>query len=115
MILATVTVQARVTDSESILSGDDLEQFCDRLMEALLKLEELDPVITDPSVAASLALGEIEVELSVEADLAEDAMYKAFGSIRSAVHEIGGSTPGWELDVIHADLRREDEQVSTTA
>lgn len=110
MIQSSITVEANITDPETgvIVSGDDLSAFCDALMEALVHLAETDPDMADPSVGVTLSTGEIQVDITVAAAVAEDAFVKGVGSIRAAVHEAGGRTPGWELDVLNGRLQRED-------
>ena len=84
-MLFNIAVQVRFTGD---LSG--LEQALDRVMEELVKLD-----VTDPSIGGTLADGDIEFSLAVEADTLEKAIASVFGTIRAAIHAAGGGTPGW--------------------
>lgn len=66
------------------------------LMEALLDLEMTDAAIEDPDIAADVSTGEVDVQMTVEADDPAAAMVKALATLRSAIHAIGDATPGWE-------------------
>ncbi|WP_068922217.1 hypothetical protein [Planobispora rosea] len=85
----------------------DLARFDDRLdelMNALLDLEDGDPAVEDPDLAAQLAEGFVDVQMTVEAEDPAEAMVKALCFLRSAIHSIGDATPGWETSnaVMHA-------------
>lgn len=70
----------------------EFDEQTDRLYEALLRLDGVE----DPDVAANLSTGAVDVTMVVEAGTGEDAAARAVGALRAAIHEIGGSTPGWE-------------------
>lgn len=76
-----------------ILSPEGLEADLDRIMEELLKLEA-----EDATVSATLATGQVEIAVAVEADSFETALEKGNGLIRSAIHAAGGFTPDWSID-----------------
>jgi hypothetical protein len=65
-------------------------------MDALLGLEEADSAITDPDLAADLADGCVDVQMTVDAEDPAAAIVKALATLRSAIHVIGDATPGWE-------------------
>jgi hypothetical protein len=65
-------------------------------MDALLDLEEVDPAIADPDLAANLDNGRVDVQMIVDAEDPAAAMVKALATLRSAIHAIGDATPGWE-------------------
>lgn len=72
-----------------------LEKHLDDLMNELLKLEQCNADIHDPSVGASLAAGDVEIELTV--DLPEDqAVKRTRAIVRTAIHAAGGFTPRWD-------------------
>jgi len=73
-------------------------------MDALLDIEDVDPAISDPDLAADLSSGHVDVQMTVEAADPAVAMVKALATLRSAIHAIGGATPGWETTtaVMHA-------------
>jgi hypothetical protein len=68
----------------------------DPLMEALLGLEDSDPAIEDPELAADLGTCRIDVQMTVEAADPAAAMVKALATLRSAIHTVGDAIPGWE-------------------
>jgi hypothetical protein len=84
-MLFNITVQVR-------FSGDlsSLEAQLDRVMEELVRLHAIDP-----SIGATLADGDIEITLSVEADGLEEAVQSTFATIRTAIHAAEGATPNW--------------------
>jgi hypothetical protein len=65
-------------------------------MDALLDLEDADPAITDPDLAANVEIGCVDVQMTVDAEDPAAAMVKALATLRSAIHAIGDATPGWE-------------------
>jgi hypothetical protein len=73
-------------------------------MNALLDLEEKDPTVEDPDLAAQLVDGFVDVQMMVEAADPAEAMVKALCFLRAAIHTIGDATPGWETSnaVMHA-------------
>jgi hypothetical protein len=84
---------------QQVRYGGDLERFderLDELMNALLDLEDMDPAIEDPDLAATLTTGIVDVQMVTEADDPAEAMVKALCFLRSALHSIGDATPGWE-------------------
>jgi hypothetical protein len=89
----------------------------DPLMETLLDLEEADPDIEDPDLAADLSTGHVDVQMVVEADDPAAAMVKALATLRSAIHAIGDATPGWETNtaVMHVAPADAGERITVTA
>lgn len=73
-----------------------LEDHLDEVMNQLVTLEEGDGRITDPDISASLADGDVEISVVVEAENTDEAAKIGNGAIRCAVHAAGGHTPGWE-------------------
>jgi hypothetical protein len=76
--------------------GDLTEKRLSKLMDALLDVETCDKAISDPDLAASLNTGDVDVQMTVEADDVAEAATKALCAIRTAIHAIGDATPGWE-------------------
>ncbi|MEV0612879.1 hypothetical protein AB0I81_06100 [Nonomuraea sp. NPDC050404] len=84
---------------QQVRYSGELERFderLDELMNALLDLEDMDPAIEDPDLAATLTTGVVDVQMITEADDPAEAMVKALCFLRSALHSIGDATPGWE-------------------
>jgi hypothetical protein len=70
------------------------ERLC-KLMDALLDIAKADPRLADPDIAASMARGVADVQMTVAADGLIDAASQADCALRSALHAIGDATPGW--------------------
>jgi hypothetical protein len=75
---------------------EPMERLVDRLMEELLKIEAGDPAITDSDLAVDLSECIVEVQMIVDAPDQAQAMVKALAALRSAIHAVGVSTPGWK-------------------
>jgi hypothetical protein len=69
---------------------DHLEAALDRVMEELVRLG-----VEDPAIGGKLSSGEVEISITVEAESYEQAVSKAMGTIRTAIHAAEVSTPGW--------------------
>ena len=76
--------------------GDLTDERLDKLMSALLDVEAGDNAISDPDIAASLANGYVDVQMIAQAADPAEAATKALCAVRTAIHAIGGATPGWE-------------------
>lgn len=72
-----------------------LESHLEALMDALMELEQVDPLINDPDIGATLTTGEVEVCCYVALPSVE-AMTHALTFVRTAIHAAGDQTPGWE-------------------
>ncbi|GIH71680.1 MULTISPECIES: hypothetical protein [Sphaerimonospora] len=86
---------------QEVLCVGDLSGFearLDELMNSLLDLAEQDTYIEDPDLAATLTIGRVDVQMTVEAEDPAEAMVKALCALRTAIHAIGDATPGWETD-----------------
>lgn len=84
-----------------MLELGDVEARIEQLLEALADLEENDPVIEDVDITATLATGDVLVNMCIDAADLGEAGQKLVATVRSALHEIGDGTPGWER-VAHA-------------
>jgi hypothetical protein len=71
-------------------SVEQRDTATDRVMEELLKLG-----VEDPSIGGSLASGDIQISMTLEAPSKKQATSKAMALIRTAIHASGGATPGW--------------------
>lgn len=70
---------------------DRLEAALDKVMEELVRLG-----VEDPAIGGTLTTGEVEITITVDAESPEEAMPKAMGTLRAAIHAAGVSTPDWE-------------------
>lgn len=87
----TVTVRgASATETEEIL-----DEHTDAVMDELLKLEQCNPQIHDPSVGAELATSTVDILLLVDAPV-DDAVKISRDVVRTAIHAAGGFTPKWD-------------------
>jgi hydroxymethylpyrimidine/phosphomethylpyrimidine kinase len=89
------TVHARGGAGSSEPASDILERHLERLQEELLLLEKCNEDVHDSGVGASLATGEVEIELTVDLPL-DEAVKRARYIVRTAIHAAGGFTPSWE-------------------
>lgn len=69
---------------------DHLEAALDRVMEELIRLG-----VEDPAIGGTLTSGEVEISMTVDAESYEQAMSKAMGTLRAAIHAAEVSTAGW--------------------
>jgi hypothetical protein len=77
------------------LSAGDLHGEGTRLMDALLDLEQINDDTSDATTSSDSTQGTITAELLVWADGEVDALEKCLTVLRTAIHTIGGNTPGW--------------------
>ena len=75
------------------------DEHFDQLADALYELDAADPALADIDVTASLAEGDFFVAMTVDADDLAAAIHKAIAAFRTAMHEVGYGTPGWERPV----------------
>jgi hypothetical protein len=83
-------------DTGKRLSADDLHGEGERLMDALLDLEEVNADVTDVATATDADRGVVTAEMVVSAAEMTDAVAKFQVVARTAIQAIGGATPGWE-------------------
>ncbi len=81
----SVSTQFKVSVKESLLDPADLEGHIDAVMEILI-----DRGIDDPTLGGSLASGEIEIAVDVEARNPTHALKRAFEIMLSAIEQSGG-------------------------
>lgn len=102
-----------VMDAEAVL-----ERTFDAVLEGMFELDAIDP-----SVSGSIAHGDIELSVTVEAESFEQAMQMAYVLFRTALHAAGVGTKDfakpeflWQMDFKHmavddAELAAEDDGV----
>lgn len=85
----------RATDGRR-LEADDLHTQGERLLDALLDLEKINPDITDSTTASEADRGVVVVEMLVTAETEAEALAKSSMVARTAIHTVGGCTPDWD-------------------
>lgn len=114
-----VTVQGHATVIDAGPDTDEaqlLEEHLDQVVDELMTLEEGDERLSDADLSASLAVGDVELSIVVEAANTDEANQIGAGTIRCAIHAAGGATPGWDnaqastwaLDVAETTQRKLD-------
>ncbi|RCW43118.1 hypothetical protein DFQ14_1075 [Halopolyspora algeriensis] len=76
-------------------SGLDLFEHGDQLTEALLNQEACTSELKDSAVSVDRRNSVIEIEASVVASSANEAIAIGQAAIRAAIHASGGGTPTW--------------------
>lgn len=76
---------------ETVWQEGGVADFADCIMEALTGHD-----CDDPDVSLDLDEGTLEILATVKASSEIEGFHKAVSTIRSAIHECGGGTPGWE-------------------
>lgn len=79
----------------SRLTTDELHAQGEQLMVALLDLEKCNADISSSSTASDGIEGTVTAELMVTASNEEEALARSLVLVRTAIHTIGGATPGW--------------------
>lgn len=94
-----ITCQTRGVDR------DEMEQVFDQLADAVHDLVD----VIDADLGANLAAGRFDFTMSVDADDEPSALSAGLAAVRCAIHDAGGSTPGWEnhFEAIQQVVRRE--------
>ena len=95
-MLYTTELQIHVATDNT---DEAFDRHTDEVLDALI---DLDGVV-DPDMTVNLARKEVLISITFEAKDAGEATMLAFSSVRSAIHEVGGWTPGWE-DAISAAI-----------
>jgi hypothetical protein len=68
----------------------------DALADTLYELDASDPSLEDMDLTATMSAGPFVVSMTVDADDMESALHKALVTLRSALHQVGHETSGWE-------------------
>ncbi|SNQ46651.1 conserved hypothetical protein [Frankia canadensis] len=74
---------------------DRLDEVSDLLADALYDLHGAD----DTDLGTNLTTGCLHVTMIVEASDLEEAVARSLAATRSAVHAVGGATPGWDRSI----------------
>ena len=80
------------SQSDQVDMAEEMDRVLDLTMDELLALTSIE----DPIMSGSLAAGDVEVTVTVEAESLSDAIVAADSAIRSAFHAAGVFTHGWE-------------------
>ncbi|MPZ00760.1 MAG: hypothetical protein GEU97_22860 [Actinophytocola sp.] len=93
-------------------SGDDLFEYSDKLMDALLDQEKCNPAFRDSAVSTDAGNQIIEIEADAEGASLSEAIAILRAAIRSALHQVGIGTPDWPkhdevMRVILKDMHHE--------
>lgn len=80
----------------AVTGPGSLEESVERVVEEFAKLEGCTDGLLDFALGANLVAGDVEVEITVEADALEDAVSLGVSSLRTAIHAAGGGTPNWD-------------------
>lgn len=78
------------------LPTDDLHAEGEKLMEALLDLEQCNDNMSSPATASDATRGVVVAEMTVTAATEWQAVDLSSTLARTAIHTIGGATPGWD-------------------
>lgn len=73
-------------------SDDSFDKHTDEVLDALMDLNN----VIDPDLTVNLSRRAVIISMIVEASDAGEAVGHAFTSVRAAIHQVGGWTPGWE-------------------
>ena len=103
-----------IQETRYVGSLSDLPGRVEALADALHDLEDFDPAVEDPDLAARLTDGYVDVQMVIEAGDPAEAMTKALCVLRSAIHAIGDATPGWETEraIMHVAPADASERLS---
>ncbi|WFE26212.1 hypothetical protein O7623_23100 [Solwaraspora sp. WMMD791] len=93
------------------LNADELHAEGERLMQALLDLEQCNDDFCDSVTATDADMGTVLVELLISDETETGAFDKSRTIVRTAIHAIGGHTP-WDVSAESgADYRPRDVQL----
>ena len=79
---------------------DELDRHLEDIQDQLLELGA-----DDATVSATLASGDVEISVTVEASTLDEATERGSSVIRTAIHAAGGFTPNWSVEwlSVHTD------------
>lgn len=69
--------------------------FTDAVADAVYSLDNIDPLIIDPDIAAVITNRSISILMGIEADSPDDAVKLFAVNVRSVLHKAGCRTAGW--------------------
>lgn len=81
-------------------SDEDFEQHLDDITNALVEIEEGDPLLSDADVSATITERLAEFSITVDCADLNDAALRGLSAIRAAIHAANGHTPGWENNAV---------------
>ena len=89
-----------IIDMNFVCTGPDdsdeaFDAFSDRVMDELIKLQTVDPGITDPDITASLTERTMSILLGVDAASPNDAVRLFLANVRCALHAAECNTADW--------------------
>lgn len=73
-----------------------LQDHFAEVMDALSELEDCDSRLSDADMSVHLREHEAIFSVDVEAETIDEAVAIGKSALRSAIHDAGGHTPGWE-------------------
>lgn len=89
----------------------DRERFEQHIEEVLIELDSLDG-ITDADLSVDYSEPRVTFAMCVDAADDGDALKQVGTAMRTAIHAVGGGTPGWERMIAQMsrryEIRRED-------
>jgi len=86
-----VTLPLRVVGYEG-----DLADVVEPVVEQLAELDEGDERLLDFAVDSDATDDTAQVQVTVDVPSLEEAVVVAIGYVRTAIHTVGGRTPGWD-------------------
>lgn len=75
---------------------ETLADHVDQVTEQLVALEGCTPELLDSAIAVEVSSGEVDVEMTLDAVLPEQATTVGISCLRAAIHAAGGGTPDWD-------------------
>lgn len=82
---------------DSPLNTEEFHAHGERVMDALIDLEECSSDLSDSDVGTDSATRTIRIGVLVYGEDQDAAGQRAIDLIRTAIHTAGGSTPDWPL------------------
>lgn len=76
-------------------TDDEFDAFTDRVLDALIQLEQADPGLADPDITATIASRQMSISMGTEADTLPDALRIFSANVRTSLHMVGCHTGGW--------------------
>lgn len=73
-----------------------LADHVDQVTEQLVGLEDCTPELLDSAIGLEISTGSVDVDITVDTDLPEDALRIGLSCLRTAIHAAGGGTPDWD-------------------
>lgn len=74
------------------LTRERMEQLTETLVDAVFELSG----VIDPDLAVDYRELQFEFNMAVDAEDSPDALRTALSAVRTALHQVGEPTPGWD-------------------